>query len=180
MPVFTEKRFNENLNVVKANLSTVKATIQELLIYACFKAFKDGNTTPMNALLDTAVNSKAVDVKRLTKWVELHAGICRIKDEKFILNKKVRDESGVTDEKSFAPFEEHLRALPWYNIEGKPKAVSVWDVEDYLGSVYKTIEKHTYDADAPVDLLHEAMKAVNGVKARIASERANAEYGITA
>ena len=162
MPVLTEKRFSENLNLARSSLSTVKSVVQDLLIYGCYKAFKDGNTTPLNAVLDMAVNSKAVDVRRITRWVELHAGIARIKDETFVLNKKVRDDSDVTDEASFMPYETILRSVTWYDIEGKAKPKSAFDLDVYLGSVIKAIERHQKDEGADVELL---LKAANDLAA---------------
>jgi hypothetical protein len=169
MPVLTEKRFSENLTLARNNLSMVKSIVQDLLIYGCYKAFKDGNTTPLNAVLDMAVHSKTVDVRRVTRWVEIHAGIARIKDEKFILNKKVRDESGVTDEDSFTPYETILRSLNWYDIEGKTKPKSVWDFEDYLGTVIKTLERHQADPDAPVSTMLDTIKELAAIKGKVAA-----------
>lgn len=168
MPVLTEKRFAENLDLARNSLSTVKAVVQDLLIYGCYKAFKDGNTTPLNAVLDMAVNSKAVDVRRVTRWVELHAGIARIKDEKFVLNKKVRDESGVTDEETFVQFETVLRSVAWYDIEGKTKAKSAFDIDAYLGTVIKQIEKHQNDAGVDVETLVKAANEIKAIKGAIA------------
>lgn len=170
MPVFTERRFNENLQFARQSIGNYKSVVQELLIYGCYHAFKDGNTTPLNAVLDMAVNSKAADVKRITMWVELHAGIARIHKEQFRLNKKVREGACITDEKSFAPYETHLRALAWYDIQGKTKPASVFDLEGYLGNAIKQVEKHEKDegVDATPEMFAEVLRELKAVKGKLA------------
>ena len=140
------------------------------MVIACYFAFKDGNTTPLNSILDMAVNSKAIDVKRVTLWVELHAGIARVKKEQFVLNKKVRDDSNVTDEESFAPFETSLRTVAWYDIMGKKKATSVFEIDSALEQAIKSITKHKADPDTPDTpvMFDEAIKALKGLKGKLA------------
>lgn len=168
MPVLNERRFNENLDLARNNIAQVKSIVQELLIHACYKAYKDGNTTPLNRILDMATNSKAVDAARITRWVELHAGIARIKDAKFVLNKKVRDESAVIDEATFEQFETLLRSLPWYDIMPKQKVQSVWELDAYLGNVIKTLEKHL--TATGVDEVLREVKAARGKLAQASIE----------
>lgn len=168
--VFTTTRFDECLGLARTSTGTMKEAVMESLIIACFFAFKDGNTTPLNAVLDMAVNSKAIDQKRITMWVELHAGIARIKKEQFVLNKKVRDDSAVTNAESFAPFEVELRKVMWYDIMGKTKATSVFEIDRALEQALKSLVKHAEDPDTPdtPEQFAEAIKAIKAIKGKIA------------
>jgi hypothetical protein len=117
-----------------------------------------------------ATHTKAIDVKRVTMWVELHAGIARIKKEQFVLNKATRDTSGVTSEEDFAAIETHLRQVAWYDIMPKTKATSVFDLESALESALKVISKHRDDPDAKntPEQFDEAIKAIKAVKGKVA------------
>lgn len=170
MPILNDRRFGEDLNLARSSTSTMKSIVQNLLVTACYHAFKDGNTTPLNSILDMAVNSKAIDVSRITRWVELHAGIARVHKEQFRLNKKVRDDSCVTDEASFTQYEDHLRALSWYDIAKKPVAKSVFDLEAYIGTAIKQVEKHEgkEGVEATSEQFAMVLKELKSIKGKLA------------
>ena len=175
MSNFNTTRFNNILGMCRTHLTEYKANVQELLIMACYFAFKDGNTTPLNQILDMATNSKAIPVERITRWVELHAQIAFIKKEQFVLNKKHRDEhtSPVTDEASFAEVEKHLREVAWYDIMKKEVAKSAFDIESKAEAFIKMLEKHQHDPDAThnaecFDLMIAAIRQAKGEIAKLA------------
>ena len=76
----------------------------------------------------------------------------------------------VFDTRHFAPFEETLRALPWYDIQGKAKPASVFDLEDYLGNVIKQVEKHRKDEGVDLDRFDRVEKELKAIKGMIARE----------
>lgn len=166
----TTARFNNILEMVRTHTTELKANVQEALITACYFAFKDGNTTPLNAVLDAATHGKAVDVKRITMWVELHSGIARIKKEQFVLVKSKRDECVVTDEATFAEVEKLLRTVAWYDIMPKTKAKSVFDIEAFLESAVKQITKHADDPDAQnsPEQFEAALRDLKALKGKLA------------
>lgn len=168
--VLTTARFDEVLASARGNVSALKEYVQELLVIACYFAFKDGNTTPLNAVLDFAINSKAVSVERITRWVELHAKIAFIKKEVFALNKKHRDEHQVTNEKDFAPIGEHLDSLKWYDSKPRDNAKSVFDLEGKFDAFIKQVTKHAEDPDAvgTSEQFATALRELKAIKGRLA------------
>lgn len=166
----TTARFDEVMASARGNLSSLKEYIQELLVIACYFAFKDGNTTPLNAVLDFATNSKAVSVERITRWVELHAKIAFIKKEVFALNKKHRDEHQVTNPEDFAAICEHLESVKWYDSKPKEVAKSVFDLEGKFEAFIKQVTKHAEDPDAvgTSEQFATALRELKAIKGRLA------------
>lgn len=166
----TTGRFDEVMESARGNVASLKEYIQELLVIACYFAFKDGNTTPLNAVLDFATNSKTVSVDRITRWVELHAKIAYIKKEQFALNKKFRDEHQVTSAKDFEPIAEHLDSLKWFDSKPKDVAKSAWDLEDKFESFLKQVTKHAEDPDVvgTPEQFATAIRELKAIKGRLA------------
>lgn len=166
----TIARLDEVLAASRAAGSTLKEYIQEMLVIACYFAFKDGNTTPLNTVLDFATNSKLVSVDRLTRWVELHAKIAFIKKEQFALNKKFRGEHQVTNEKDFAPISEHLDSVKWYDSKPKEIAKSAFDLEGKFEAFIKQVTKHADDPDAvgTSEQFATALRELKAIKGRLA------------
>jgi hypothetical protein len=161
-------RYNADLGIFGSASSTLKSVGQNLLVTACYHVLAHGNTDPINRLLKTAQDGKAVDISRITKWVTLHAQCCLLRDGVFVRNEKVCKEQNVTDEASFAKVEEHLRSLNWTDITGKTPAKNPWDIEDYLASVLKQLEKHEKDEGADTAAIDVAKRSIKEAKGKIA------------
>lgn len=170
MSNFNTTRFDNLMGLVRTHLTEYKANVQQLLVMACYFAYKDGNTTPLNQILDMAVNSKAIPVERITRWVELHAQIAFIKKEQFALNKKQRESVAVTNEESFKDVEKHLMEVSWYDIMKKEVAKSAFDVEAKAEAFIKQLEKHMHDPDteSSVEAFEIMIKAIRAAKGEIA------------
>ena len=136
------KQLNTKIRSIKTNAATFRTLVQEALIAAAFFAFKDGNVTPFNNIIEAAGNG--THIQGITMWVELCAGIGRVKKGVIVLNKKVRDESGVIDEATFAPFLEEMSKVSWFEIAGKQKPESVFDEGAYLKRVTKKLTDEGY------------------------------------
>lgn len=139
MSIMNPRQFAGKLKSISTNAATFRADVQEALISASYYAFKDGDSGPLNRVLDAV--GEGTRKKGITMWVELVAGICRVKEGKFVLNKKIRDQSGVINEATFAEFEEELRKVAWWEVAGKEKVASVFDTDKYMDSVLKKLEK---------------------------------------
>lgn len=171
--VLTASRLGELLNATRTSVASIKENVQEMLIIACYFAFKDGNTTPLNSILDLAVNSKAIGVERITRWVELHAKIAYIRKEQFVLNKQIRDAAVITGEESFAETEAFLRTLYWYDSKAKDVAKSVFDIDRLMGTIdstIKAVKKHESDAETDItpEMFAEVVKSLKSIKGKVA------------
>lgn len=167
---YTTTRFDNLLGMARTHMTEFKANVQELLIIACYFALKDGNTTPLNTILDMAQNGKSIDIDRITRWVENHSQVAFIKKGVFTLNKKTREAQVVTDEASFAPVEKHLREMAWYDSMPKQIAKSVFDLEEKAEAFIKQLLKHQHDPDVPhkTEAFDTMVKAIRQAKGEIA------------
>lgn len=168
--IYTTNRFDEIMTAARGNVASLKEYVQEMLVIACYFAFKDGNTTPLNAVLDFATNSQSISTDRITRWVELHARIAYVKKEQFALNKKVRDEHTVANAKDFERIAEHLQSLKWYESKPKDVAKSAWDIESKFESFLKQVTKHADDPDVvgTPEQFATAIRELKAIKGRLA------------
>jgi hypothetical protein len=174
MSIMTSVKLAAQIKSIGSNTTKLREQVQEALVSCAYYAAKDGDVGPFNRLLD-ATNG-AVRLKGITMWGELIAQVVRIKDEKFILNKKVRNEMNVTDEASFAPFEAEMRKVAWWEVAGKEKIQSVFDPVTYLGSVTEKLKKEGFaDMAAAIADLTEAAKKNDALKTL--AERLESEVG---
>jgi hypothetical protein len=147
---------------IKSDAATFANNVQEALITCAYFAFKDGNTTPFNQLLAAVGNG--THIAGITRWIELVAGIGRVNKGVIILNKKVRDESGVIDEVTFQPFYDEMSKVMWLNAAPKQKAESVFDEADYVKRVVAKLTKEGYPKLAAMIKDTELAYAINARK----------------
>lgn len=139
MAVMNPKALATSIKNISTNATKMREAVQEALVSAAYYAFKDGDTGPFNHILDAVGNG--THKKGITMWIEICAGIGRVKDGKIVLNKKVRGESAVTDEASFAEYEAEMRKVAWHEIAGVQKAESVFEATKYIDNVIKKLER---------------------------------------
>ena len=142
MKLYQNKDLQDLFGNIKADAASFAQKVHEALTSCAFYAFKDGNTTPFNQLLDAVGNG--THVKGITRWVELVARIGRVSNGVIVVNKKVRDESGVIDEATFKPFYDEMSKVMWLNATPKQKTESVFDEADYLKRVIAKLTKEGY------------------------------------
>lgn len=137
MATMTQSQYSDNLKKLRTDSKAFANLVQEMLVSAAFFAFKDGNCTPFNQMIEAV--GPGTHLAGITRWIELVAGIGRVKEGKIVLNKKVREDSGVIDEKTFAPFEEEMRKVMWHDTTPRQKAESVFDEGSYMKRVLKKL-----------------------------------------
>lgn len=143
MTIQSKQSLTKTIRSIKSSAGKFRELVQEALISCAFYAYKDGNTTPFNDLIAAAGNG--THIQGITRWIELASMIGRVKDGEIVVNKKVRDQSGVINEETFAPYEKAMRAAaPWYEIAGKQKPESVFDEGQYMKRVYKKLTENGY------------------------------------
>jgi hypothetical protein len=140
--MLSPKQLSTEIRGIKTSAVAFREKVQSALIACAFYAFKDGNVTPFNDLIAAAGNG--THIRGITMWIELCAGIGRVKEEKIVLNTKVRNQSGVISEESFAPFEQEMSKVKWYEIAGKQRQESVFDEGAYIERVAKKLTKEGY------------------------------------
>lgn len=171
MTIQTKQALNGTIRSIKTNAKKFRELVQEALISCAFYAYKDGNMTPFNDLLAAVGNG--THIQGITRWIELVSMIGRVKDKQIVLNKKVRDQSGVIDEKTFAPFEADMRAgAPWFEVAGKQQPESVFDEGQYMKRVYKKLADNGYPG-----LAEELKQAELKFLARATADQAKANMG---
>lgn len=164
--------FRAQLKTIKSGAEKFRGLVHDALIHAAYFAFKDGNTTPFNDLIEAVGNG--THIKGITMWVELVAGIGRVRDEKIVLNKKVMTQSGVIDLATFEPFKQEMEKAPrWFEITGKQKPESVFDEGAYMKRVIKKLTEEGY-ADLADQLKQTELKWLVQ-KAAAAGENATAK-----
>ena len=168
MAIMSSKQLSSSIKSIKNNAAKLREQIHEALVSATFYAYKDGNTTTLDQIVEAVGNG--THKRGITMWVELVAGIAHVKEGKFALNKKIRNESGVTDEATFASIEEEIRKVAWYEVAGEQKVESVFDADKYLDNVVKklTRENQTELANMVKDLLISYHIKLNGSVADMA------------
>jgi hypothetical protein len=142
MAILTNEQFNRGLGKIAKHSAIFNNMVQEMLISAAYYAFKEGSTTEFNRLITACGNG--VHVKALTRWIELVSGIGRVLNNEIVLNKKVRDMSGVIDYETFKPFEAEMRKITWYDFSGEQKKESVFDEGAYMKRVIQKLTKEGY------------------------------------
>jgi len=163
MAIKTKGELTHLIDTIYANTAELTNIVQEALITASYYAFKDGDVGSLNRIL--LATQGAIRIRGITMWVEMFAP-ARIKDEQFVLNKKLRNEAAVYNEADFAPFEREMRKVLWTKVAPKEKAVSVWDLDAYFyDSVVKTLEKH-----GKHDVATALKTAFAGAKAEVSSQ----------
>lgn len=175
MPVMSNKAFNDTLKIARKDTASLIAAIQEMLINGVYYTMKDGDPGNLNRVLDMATNLKAVDTTRITNWVVLHSLCATVEKGQFVCNKSFRKEHIVTSETDFAPYEEKLRALSWQDSKGRTVNKNPWELDAYLDSVLKMLDKHTSDVDADVDAILATKKAIQQAKGAIARKEVATE-----
>jgi len=139
MSVMNIQKLNAQIKSIGGNSSKLRDAIQEALISCAYHAVKDGQITPFNNLLQAVGTNTRI--KGITMWAELY-GFVRMEKGAFVLNKTMRKEAQVSDEKDFEVFENVMRSSPaWYDIAPKEKAVSIFDAEQYLNTVLTKLDK---------------------------------------
>lgn len=159
--MFTIKQLNSKIKSINGRAASLRGDIQEVLIAASYHAMKDGQITPFNQLLDAVGNGTYI--KGITLWAETFAPV-RIKDGVFVYNKTAAKEYHVTNEADFADFEADMRKINWWDIAGKQKTQSMFDLDDYASNVEKKLSKEGYIGLAEavkklIDEYHAAQKA---------------------
>jgi hypothetical protein len=155
MALMSLNKLSAQIRSIKGNAHKLRDQIQEALISCAYHAAKDGQTTPFNNLLE-AVDGTA-RLKGITLWAELY-GFVRVKDERLVINKKMRSEAGVTDEEDFKQFEADMRSGPkWYELAGKEPVKSMFDLDNYANTVEKKLTTEGYIglAEAVKDLIQK-------------------------
>jgi hypothetical protein len=138
---------------IRTNTIKTREMVQEALISCAFYAWKDGQVTPFNQLLDAVGTS--THVKGLTMWAEVW-GCVLVKDEAFVLNKTARKERAISDYSDFESFEAEMRAAPkWFEMAPKQKVESMFDASTYLDGVMKKLEKE--GASTALDFVTKAV-----------------------
>ncbi len=151
MTIMTTKQLSAKISSIGKSAEKFAGDVQEALIHCGFYVMKDGNTTPLNQLLDAV--GTGTRLKGLTTWAELFLPV-RIKDERFVVNKHAAKEQRVSNEDEYAEYRAAMEAAPrWDKIVGKEKPESIWDSGKYLARV---IKKLSDEGDAE---LAEAIKA---------------------
>lgn len=140
--LMTSQQFAVSLRKISKHAGVFREMVQNMLVSAAFFAYKDGNVTPFNQLINAVGNG--THIKGITMWIELVAGIGRVNNGQIVLNKKVREMSGVIDEKSFEEYEKDMRKIAWYEVAGKQKAESVFDEGAYMKRVIKKLTDEGY------------------------------------
>ena len=142
MAIMTMQNLNRSIRKLGTHAVAFRQMVQESLVSAAFFAFRDGNVTPFNQIILAVGNG--THIKGITMWVEIAAGIGRVKDGAIVLNKKVRDQSGVIDEATFAEFEAEMCKINWWEVAGKQHAESVFDEGVYMKRVIKKLTDKGY------------------------------------
>lgn len=140
--VMTAAQFKTAIKGISTTAGKLRDQVHLALIAAAYFAFKDGNTTPFNQIIASCGN--AAHIKGITMWIELVSGIGRVEDEVIVLNKKVREQSGVIDEASFQQFADEMDKVKWYEVAGEQKPESVFDEGEYMKRVTKKLTKEGY------------------------------------
>lgn len=142
MAILSSEQFNKGLTKVAKHAAVFRNMVQEMLISSAFYAYKEGSTTEFNRLLSAV--GEGTHKSSITRWIELVSGIGRVKGGQIVLNKKVRDESGVTDYASFQQYEDDMRAVNWWETEPEQRLESVFDEGAYMNRVYKKLISNGY------------------------------------
>ena len=142
MTIMTSQQLYAGFAKLRKHSGIFRSMVQEMLVSCAYYAYKEGSTTEFNRLLESVGNG--THIKGITMWIELAAGIGRVKKGEIVLNKKVRDMSGVIDAKTFEPYEKEMRSINWWEIAGEQKAESVFDKGVYLNHVYKRLDKNGF------------------------------------
>ncbi len=142
MSVMNSKQFSSKVNAIKNNSAKFAEDVHEVLITATFYAHTTGDIRPFNRVLEAV--GDGTRKKGITMWIELIAGIGRVKDGEIVLNKKARNEAGITSEERFADIEPDLRAVRWDQVVGKEKVASVFDEGRYMNGVYSKLTTNGY------------------------------------
>lgn len=155
MAVMSNQKLASQIKSIKGNSAKLAEQIHEVLISCAYQAYAHGQTTPFNNLLEAVRNTTRL--KGITMWAEVH-GCVRIQNDKFVLNKKVRQEAGVENEADFEAFEVEMRKAPkWFEMLPKQKADSIFDLDQYATSVETKLSKEGYIglAEAVKNLINE-------------------------
>lgn len=142
MNIHTGEQLQGCIKKLQKHSSVFNKMVQEALISCAFYAFKDGNCTPFDQLIEAV--GPGVHIKAITRWVELVAGIGRVYKGKIVLNKKVRDMSGVIDLETFRPFYDEMIQVKWYDAAGKQQLESVFDEGTFMKRVITKLTKEGY------------------------------------
>lgn len=169
MPVMSNEAFNDSIKLARTTGAQLNALIQEMLINGVYYAMKDGDPGNLNRVYDMAANLKGVDCTRITNWVVLHSLCATVEKGQFKVIKRFRNENPVTCEDDFAEHEAQLRTLQWQDSKGRTVNKNPWELDAYLESVLKAIEKHKADVNADVAALDLVSKAIKQAKASAAS-----------
>jgi len=148
MSILTSEQFTRGLQKIAKHSAAFNKMVQEMLVSAAYYAFTQGSTTEFNRLIAACGNG--VHVKGITMWIELVAGIGRVHNGEIVLNKKIRDASGVIDYETFKPFEDEMRKIAWHEIAGTQKQESVFDEGSYMKRVITKLTKEGYAGLADV------------------------------
>jgi hypothetical protein len=141
MTIMTSSQLRGAITTIRTNSTKLRETIHEALVSATYYAYKDGNAETYNQILEAVGNG--THKRGITLWVELVAGIAHVKEGKFALNKKVRNEAGIINEETFAAIEEEIRKVAWHEVAGEQKAKSVFDADKYLDGVIRKLERES-------------------------------------
>jgi hypothetical protein len=140
MNIFTGEQLQGCFKKLSKHAGVFNKVVQDALLSCAYYAFKDGNTTPFDQLI--AAVGPGVHVKAITRWIELVSGIGRVYKGAIVLNKKVRDMSGVIDLDTFKPFYDDMTQVMWFDAAGKQKMESVFDEGVYLKGVCTKLTKN--------------------------------------
>lgn len=142
MGVMSSTQLSISIKKIGASARSFREDVQEALVSGAYYALKDGDVGPLNRILEAV--GDGTRAKGITAWVELASGAARIAKGAFVINKKIRNESGVTCPEDFAPFEAEMRKLRWWEIVGKEKITSVFDEGRYMNTVYSKLESNGF------------------------------------
>jgi hypothetical protein len=137
--MLTIKQLSANIRKISKSAEKFATDVQEALIVCAYYAMKDGNTTPLNDLMDAV--GDGTRLKGFTAWAELFAPV-RIKEGRFVLNKGAAKDIHVTCPEDFAEFEAEMRTVRWDKIVEKEPVESIWDASKALDKFYKRLEQH--------------------------------------
>ena len=166
MKIFTGEQLQGCFKKLNKHANVFNEMVQQALLSCSFYAFKDGNTTPFDQLIEAV--GPGVHLEHITRWIELVAGIGRVYKGKIALNKKVREMSGVIDEATFEEYYADMSQVKWYEAGRKQQAVSVFDEGVYLNGVMKKLTKNGYAGLA--DALKQAELMYFVAQAKLHSE----------
>jgi len=142
MKIMTNDQLQGMFRKLTKHSAAFNNMVQDALLTCAYYGYKDGNTEPFNQLIGSV--GPGVHLQHITRWIELVAGIGRVHKERIVLNKKVFEVAGVTNEETFQEHYDNMAPIMWHEAGGKQRAESVFDEGAYMKRVLKKLSAEGY------------------------------------